>query len=48
MSKNVLMICDECLSRNYKTKSNKYSDKRLELKKYCKYCNKSTLHKETR
>lgn len=48
MSTYVILVCDECLSRNYKTKKNKNKQERLELKKFCKSCNKQTIHKETR
>ena len=48
MSKSIIMICDECLSRNYKTKKIEFKKERLELNKYCPKCNKKTLHKETR
>ena len=49
MREKVILVCEECLSRNYTTTKNKQnSTKRLELKKYCSTCNKSTLHKETK
>lgn len=48
MSKQITMICEQCLSRNYKTNTNENSKNRLELKKYCPKCKQSTLHKETR
>lgn len=48
MAKIVIMICEECLSRNYKTKTNDARKERLELNKYCPKCFKKTLHKETR
>lgn len=49
MREKVILVCEECLSRNYTTTKNKQnSTKRLELKKYCPRCNKSTLHKETK
>jgi len=49
MREKVILVCEECLSRNYTTTKNKSnSTKRLELKKYCPRCNKSTLHKETK
>ncbi|RXY97090.1 50S ribosomal protein L33 [Malacoplasma penetrans] len=48
MAKTVIMICEECLSRNYKTKTNPSRKERLELNKYCSNCKKKTLHKETR
>ena len=48
MRVKVLLICSECLSRNYVTTVNKDSDKKLELMKYCKVCNKQTLHKASK
>lgn len=48
MQKKVIMICEECLGRNYKTSKNKYSQTRLELNKYCSNCNGKKLHKESR
>ena len=41
----VLLICNDCLSRNYVTTISKESTKALEIKKYCKHCNKITVHK---
>lgn len=39
----------ECKQRNYNTKKNKKNDPdRLEMNKYCKFCKKHTLHKETK
>ncbi len=46
--KKVILICDECLSRNYSLFKSQSLDKKIELKKYCSNCNKHTLHKETR
>ena len=48
MRKKIILICEECLSRNYQTTKNIHVKERLELMKYCKRCNKSTLHKETK
>lgn len=45
------LACSECKRINYYTKKSKkliQSGKKLELKKYCKWCKKHTLHKETR
>ncbi|MFA6796396.1 MAG: 50S ribosomal protein L33 [Bacilli bacterium] len=47
MREKVILVCTECLSRNYQVKKKK-GDERLELKKYCPKCKKHTLHKETR
>lgn len=41
--------CTVCKRVNYFSSKNKKTLKnRLELKKYCKYCKKHTLHKETK
>ena len=45
MREKVILICSECLSRNYSTTINKKSGKKLELKKFCKHCGKMTVHK---
>ncbi|MFV0499358.1 MAG: 50S ribosomal protein L33 [Bacilli bacterium] len=49
MRKKIILVCSECLSRNYSIyKSNTAVNDRLEIKKYCSRCNKHTLHKETK
>ncbi|MDO8663351.1 MAG: 50S ribosomal protein L33 [Candidatus Wildermuthbacteria bacterium] len=41
--------CSECKRINYFTrKSKKMGDKKLEYKKFCKWCRKHTLHKEAK
>jgi len=43
----IKMTCSECKRDNYFTFKNKKKLKeKLELKKYCKWCKKHTLHKE--
>ena len=45
----VVLACTECKQRNYNTTKNKRNDPdRIELKKYCKFCKKETVHKETK
>jgi len=45
----VTLSCTECKQRNYNTTKNKKNDPdRIELMKYCKFCKKETLHKETK
>lgn len=45
----IKLECTECKRINYFSRKNKKILKnRLELKKYCKYCKKHTLHKETK
>jgi len=49
MRVKVTLECTECKQRNYDTMKNKKNDpERLELKKYCKFCRKETMHKETK
>ena len=45
MREKVLLICSECLSRNYVTTISRDTKQRLEINKYCKHCNKMTVHK---
>ena len=48
----VKLQCSECKRINYfvhKSKQLKQKgEKKLELKKFCKWCRKNTLHKETK
>lgn len=45
----IALACTECKRRNYTTTKNKRNTSdRLELKKYCRWCGKHTIHKETR
>ena len=45
----VILVCEECLSRNYTTEKNKLNTtERVIIKKFCKKCNKHTVHKETK
>ncbi|MCB9499922.1 MAG: 50S ribosomal protein L33 [Erysipelotrichaceae bacterium] len=49
MRKKIILICSECLSRNYTTtKRVEDSQTRFEIKKYCPHCNKCTIHKESK
>lgn len=48
MTSKIILICEECLSRNYHYKKNKFNPVRLELKKYCAKCNITTIHKESK
>lgn len=45
----ITLACSECKQRNYDTNKNKKNDPdRLEMNKYCRFCRKHTLHKETK
>ena len=45
----ITLACTECKQRNYNmTKEKKNHPERLETKKYCKFCKRHTMHKETK
>ena len=45
----VTLACEDCKRRNYITTKNKINDReRIEMKKFCQWERKRTLHKETR
>ena len=45
----ITLACTECKRRNYQTeKSKRNSPDRVEFKKYCRWCGKHTIHRETR
>ena len=49
MRVKITLACSECKQRNYNTMKNKKNDPdRLEMNKYCRFCKKHTLHKETK
>ena len=45
----ITLECTECKQRNYnKEKNKKNNPDRLEMKKYCRFCKKHTVHRETK
>jgi large subunit ribosomal protein L33 len=45
----VTLTCTVCKQRNYTTTKNKKSTPdKLEFKKYCRFCQKHTAHRETK
>ncbi len=40
--------CTECGRRNYSTSKNTRKRERLQVRKYCKWCRKHTVHKEVK
>ncbi|MGI6737312.1 MAG: 50S ribosomal protein L33 [Anaerovoracaceae bacterium] len=49
MRVKVTLACSECQQRNYMTvKNKKNTPDRVEFKKYCPFCKKHTVHKETK
>ena len=47
MRVKVTLACTKCKQRNYNTNKKNTTD-RIEMNKYCKFCKKHTLHKETK
>ncbi len=49
MREIVLLSCKDCKRRNYAiTKNKKTHTAKMEINKYCRFCNKHTSHKETK
>lgn len=49
MRVGITLECTECRNRNYRTEKNRRTTAdRVELKKYCKFCRRHTLHRESR
>ncbi len=45
----IRLRCTVCKRANYTTRKNKkVVERKMEYKKYCKWCKKSTLHKESK
>ncbi len=45
----IKLKCSECNRINYFSRKNKKQvERKIELKKYCKWCKKSLLHKEVK
>jgi len=42
----IQLVCSVCKKVNYFTSKTKAVEGKLELKKFCKWCRKSTPHKE--
>jgi len=49
MRTKIILACVDCKQRNYNTtKEKKNHPDRMETKKYCRFCNKHTSHRETK
>ncbi len=49
MRVKITLACTECKQRNYDTMKKKENNQgRMEMNKYCRFCRKHTLHKETK
>jgi len=49
MRTRITLACTECKQRNYSADKNRQrQQQRLEMKKYCRFCRRHTVHRETR
>lgn len=49
MRVKITLACTDCKQRNYDTIKNKKNDPdRLEMNKFCRFCRKHTVHRETK
>jgi len=49
MRSKITLACNTCKQRNYSTtKEKKNHPDRMEIKKFCRFCNKHTEHRETK
>lgn len=49
MREKITLVCQECKRRNYSlTKNKKLHSEKLEVKKFCPFDRKHTLHKESK
>ncbi len=49
MRVGITLACTECKQRNYQaTKDKKKNTGKMEIKKYCPFCDKHVLHRETK
>jgi len=47
MRVGITLACSECKQRNYSTTKDKRTHtEKFEVRKYCKFCNTHTVHKE--
>lgn len=47
--KHITLACTVCGDRNYATSKNSTANpERIEIKKFCRKCGKTTVHKETK
>jgi len=45
----IKLACKDCRRVNYWSRKNKKKvERKIELKKYCKWCRKNTIHKEVK
>ncbi|MBN2332695.1 MAG: 50S ribosomal protein L33 [Deltaproteobacteria bacterium] len=45
----IILTCGDCKRRNYTTTRNKKQNpEKLQVKKYCRFCQTHTLHKESK
>jgi large subunit ribosomal protein L33 len=45
---HIVLVCEECGGRNYKTTKAAKKQERLSIKKFCPACKRHTVHKESK
>lgn len=49
MREKIALQCSECKNKNYTTTKNKRNTpEKIKIKKYCKFCQKHTIHNEVK
>lgn len=49
MRELITLACSECKRRNYNgTRDKRKTPAKLEIRKYCRWCRRHTVHKETK
>ncbi len=49
MRDSIILSCTECKRKNYMTTKNKRKhQEKFKVKKYCRFCDKHVVHKETK
>ncbi|HVM32800.1 MAG TPA: 50S ribosomal protein L33 [bacterium] len=49
MREQITLACSDCKRRNYNsTRDKRKNPNKVEVKKYCRWCRKHSLHKETK
>ena len=46
MRENITLECVQCGNKNYRTSREIKKTKKLEIKKFCKFCHSHQMHKE--
>jgi len=45
---SIVLVCERCGSRNYRTTKKRQASERLQMKKFCPRCATHTVHRESK